>query len=728
MVGTRFTGSGSSRARRSYRAGRLLAGVLLLGFLVPALLAGGSVGSAVAATSSPTPAPAPTPAATPAATPAPTRSSAPPTVSPTITGPRPGSFVGSGSTTVSGTGEPGQEIQLLSAFPGEDPSCILVVDDSSEWSCTGVRLPSGPSVRLRVVVTADPAFAAEQTIAVLAAPVVTGGPSGQAASNGVVRGTAYPNASVIVRLADGNRCTATADTSGAWTCAFGGRLASGAAEVTAAQQATFSLPSWSNESAAIALLFDVDRPAPPTVTEPAAGGRVPLDRATYAGSGENGSTVTVFAGAYSVCSGVVAGGSWTCSAGGVAAGSYAVIAVQQDAAGNVGQGSPAFTLAYGPAAPAPAAGRATPSPRASAPLAAATATAAPAPEPARSPQTATPSQRDGDEAVALGALPGGWSDPTRFATAVLPPWSPSGLSWSQAVLLSLGSLMLLYVPARLLAGTLSRSRGGRPVWPGTAIAGRNRARQEYETAPDVAVNRWLVAGAALAAAATLIMLSGPVTSQPAYLRLLLAVMVALIVVNGVGALVPLWWSSRICRVPASVTFLPRYLLLVAVTALGSRLFEVHPALVFGLLGSVAATPGALNPERGQIAAVRAGSLIGLSTAGWLALGLLPTADGFLSSLGAEIANSVVLTAIGSVALVLIPIGRTSGRSILAWSPSIWAGLTTLAFTIMFGVLSPAVAIWNGDGTVTLLGVAAGVFAALSVGAWAWQRFVTPSRG
>ncbi|MBC7443832.1 MAG: hypothetical protein H7311_15155, partial [Ramlibacter sp.] len=367
MVGTRRTGSGSSpgpseRTRRRPRTGSPRPGLLLfllvpgLLFLVPGLLFGTSAEAAVAApssvsdsaTSSPTATPAPAP------TPAPTRSSAPPTVPPTITGPQPGSFVGSGSTTVSGTGEPGQQIRLLSGFEGEDPSCIVTVDDSGEWSCTGVRLPSGPSVRLRVVVTAGPSLAAEHTIAVLAAPVVTGGPGGRAASNGVVRGTAYPNASVISSLADGNRCTATADASGAWTCAFGGGLTSGPAEVTAAQQSAFSQPSWSNHSAAVTLLFDVDRPAAPTLTEPAGGGRMPLERATYAGSGENGATVTVFAGPYSVCSGVVASGLWTCSAGGVAAGSYLVTAVQQDAAGNVGPGSPGITVAYGPAASASA--------------------------------------------------------------------------------------------------------------------------------------------------------------------------------------------------------------------------------------------------------------------------------------------------------------------------------------------------------------------------------------
>jgi len=116
----------------------------------------------------------------------------------------------------------------------------------------------------------------------------------------------------------------------------------------------------------------------------------------------------------------------------------------------------------------------------------------------------------------------------------------------------------------------------------------------------------------------------------------------------------------------------------------------------------------------------------VAVVGWLLLGVLPQAAGFASAFGAEVANSVVLAAIGSAAIVLVPLGSTSGRSILAWSPPVWAGLTVLAFTIMFAVLSPTMTLGHGDGTSTLLWVSAGVFAALSTGAWAWQRFVSPA--
>jgi len=127
-----------------------------------------------------------------------------------------------------------------------------------------------------------------------------------------------------------------------------------------------------------------------------------------------------------------------------------------------------------------------------------------------------------------------------------------------------------------------------------------------------------------------------------------------------------------------------------------------------------------------LASVRAASLIGLAVLGWFVLGVLPTAAQFGTALAAEIVNTLVLAAIGSAVLILVPIGHTSGRSILVWSPLAWVALTLGALTVMFGVLSPVVAAWQSEGTIALLWVAAAGFAALSCGAWAWQRFVAPA--
>ncbi|KFF60377.1 hypothetical protein JF66_04840 [Cryobacterium sp. MLB-32] len=653
-----------------------------------------------------------------------------PVAAPTIDSPSAGIFIGSSTTTVSGTRDASSEVQLLSPAGG-DPLCIIVPDGSTTWTCDNARLPNAPDVTLRVVATGNADLFDEITVAVLGAPTVTGGPTGQNTSNGLVRGTGYPGATVTASISDGISCTSRADGSGAWTCHLDGLVSSGSRQVTASQISDYSSPSSSNASFGITIDFDLNRPVAPVITTPSRGAQIPVAGATYAGTGESGATVTVFAGPYSVCRAPVTNAAWSCSAGGIGAGSYSLVAVQKDAAGNVSPGSTAFSVAYvQPSTPPPSQsapptpnGTATtvPVPSESEPSASATAEAVPpvaVPEPTASAKPAPPIASE------FGAGP--WNDPTQFTTAVPSSWSSASFPWLQAVLLALGAVLLLAIPSRLLAGTVSRARGGRPLWGTTAIAGRNRARDEFETAPTVQWNRWLLGGAALVAAATLVMLSGPVVSQPAYLRLLLAVVVAVLIVNLAAALVPLLWSSRILHITATITFLPRYLVLVAVAAIGSRVLDIHPALLFGLLGSVTAAAGPTLAQRGQLASVRCVGLVLLAIIGWLGLSALPPIDGFMGAFLAEVLNTIVLTAIGSAVFVLVPLGSTSGRSVLAWSPPVWAGLMVVSLTLLFAVLSPAIDAWQSAGAIPLLWLASVVFAALSAGAWAWQRFVAPA--
>ena len=289
----------------------------------------------------------------------------------------------------------------------------------------------------------------------------------------------------------------------------------------------------------------------------------------------------------------------------------------------------------------------------------------------------------------------------------------------------------------MLAGAISRTRDGGPRRALPLLAGRNRVREEFEVAPTLRLNRWVSGGAALLAAATFVMLSGPIADQPAYLRLLVAVIIGLALVNAVATFIPLWWSSRVLRLRGTVTFLPRYLLLIASAAIASRVFDVHPALLFGLLGSVAvsATSDAAgqagaqptNAQRGQLAAVRVGALTVLAVLAWSLASLLPGASTFVTSLAAETGNTIVLAAVGSAVMILVPVGHTSGHRILAWSPPVWTGLTIVAYGILFSALAPLVEQLQSEGTGTALWITAATFAAVCASAWTWQRFVEPLR-
>lgn len=669
--------------------------------------------------------------------------------SPKIESPSAGQFISNNRTTVSGTKAADTEIQLLSPRGG-DPLCI-VAGSSTVWSCTNVYLQNGPTIKLRVVVTGDASLNDEIAVAVLGAPTVLGGLTGTD-SNGWVRGTGHPQATVTASMPTGETCSGTADDSGAWACLFTG-ISGGSHDVTASQISGFSSPSSSNASGPVTILFDVTLPNAPVVTTPSPGAQVPVAGTDYSGTGETGATVTVFAGAFSVCSTSVTGGTWSCSAGGVAAGSYSVVAVQKDTAGNVSPGSSPISVRY------IAAATATPTPAAS-PSGTPTVTASPTESASSTPEGSAavpggpsqPSPTPGattqapnttkPESTVAPAVAGEWNTPTGFASALGSSDADTPFPLLQAALLAVGALLLIVVPLRMLAGTISRTRSGRSPWRMPSLVGRNRVREEFEVAPSLHVNPWLRGGAALLAAATFVMLSGPVEDQPAYLRLLIAVIIGLIVVNAVAILVPLWWSSRVLRLRGSVTILPRYLLLIAAAAIASRLFDIHPALLFGLLGSVTlsahtdadgladarvSAPHATPAQRGELAAVRVGALAAVAILAWSLGSLLPGASDFLTSLAAETVNTIVLAAIGSAVLILVPLGHTSGQRVLAWSPLIWTGLTIVAYGILFAALAPMITQLQRDGTAPALWITAATFAALCASAWAWQRFVAPTQ-
>ena len=670
------------------------------------------------------------------------------TTSPLIESPGAGQFISSNRTTVSGSKTAGLEIQLLSPRGG-DPLCIIPKEDTStSWSCENVYLQNGPTITLRVVVTDDPSRGDEITVAVLGAPIVLGGRTG-AESDGWVRGTGHPQATVTASLSGGESCTSIVDNSGAWACLFKGTLTSGSRGVTAGQRSAFSSPSSSNPSEPLTIVFDLNGPPAPVVRTPRDGAQVSVTGTEYTGTGETGATVTVFASAYSVCSAVVSNGIWRCTAAGVAAGSYSLMAVQQDAAGNVGPSSTPLQIRYvtetatltptesasetPPITPTPSA-----SPTATSDGSAAVPEATVEPTPSAPPQTeeAVPESTE-DDSTGASVFHGQWNDPTQFASPIGPNESGSPFPWLQAGLLALGALLLIALPLRLLAGTISRTRGGRPLWSGAGLAGRNRMHEEFEVAPTLRLNRWLRGGAALLAAATFVMLSGPVVDQPAYLRLLVAVIIGLVLLNTVAILVPLWWSSRVLGLRGSVRCLPRYLLLIAVAAIASRLFNVHPAVLFGLLGSVTLLPktdsaagqaGQPTPaQRGQLAAVRVGSLALCAVLAWSGGALLPGASDFVTSLAAETVNTIVLASIGSAVLILVPIGHTSGRRILAWSPPVWAGLTVVAYGVLFAALTPVINQLQSSGSGVVLWIVAAAFAALCASGWVWQRFAVPAQ-
>lgn len=717
MTGEHTRAGQAVRSNRSIGRVAIAAGALTLGLIWSVALSSPAVAE---------PQPAPTPSES-AAAPTP-----PPLDGPTITAPASGAFIGSRSTTVSGTKDAGTGIQLKLGTALE-PVCILPSDDGTDWSCS-IDVPDGGGLPITAVeVGGAETLTAQITVSALGPPTIDDG----TASNGGVRGTAYPGATVTVRADSGASCSFTADGSGSWFCVLGEPLPSGALQVTATQQTAFSGSERSDASNPVSLSIDREAPAPPTLSSPSAGQAMPLTATSYAGTGEEGATVTVFADSTSVCVATVVGGVWSCSGEGVPAGTHIVLAIQQDAAGNTSGSSTPLSLTYGDAA-APSA---TPKPSATQTP---SSGAVPPPAPGTpAPGTPQPSPSPSDETTPGAAPPTGgsglWSGSTPFSQTLASIVDGRGQPvWWLAALLALAAIALIAVPARLLASSLAPVRAALAERRRSSVTGRNRSRAEFDRAPAVPLpSRAVIGGATLLGAAGIIIFAHPVGGQPAFLRLFVASLLAVLAINAAVLLAQLVVARHARLGPMRIVVQPGSLIAVAVVTAVSRLFTLQPALLFALLADLrpaevptaagdAARTAALAPRvAGRLALARIAAAAGLGSLAWLVSALVGEPNSGFSALLVEAVNLTAITGIGSAAFALLPLGPLGGRAVLDWSRPVWLGTALVAFTLLFGLLGPTATAPGATDTLIGLLLAALAFAALGSGAWAWRRHVRP---
>ncbi|MCS5496517.1 Ig-like domain-containing protein [Cnuibacter physcomitrellae] len=741
---------------------RRLAALALLGVCGSAALAGLALGAASPATAAPSDSPVPAasgpadatassgatassdataPADVTPTDPGPTGSAPtppgdttpPPTATPpTLSAPTAG-YVSPGAVSVRGQGEPGASLIVSS---GGVVLCSTTVDGDGAWSCEVDGLTSSPSTTL--IVTQDDGVSgdgqtqtASVTIAVLTPPTVSGGPRGPL-TNGALRGTAYPGA-VVTAAADGATCQGVADGSGAWSCPLSG-LADGPHSVRAWQETPWSAGA-SPESAAVAITLDATAPAAPALLSPEAGAGLPASGAVFSGTGEDGSAVSVFADAYVLCQAPVVDGSWSCPASEVPAGTYRVVVLQQDAAGNVSVQSSPIELAFGtaagttPATPGGAAPGAPTDPAAPSPTDAASPPSTSAPAPGDSTPSApgapgTPSGPDG-----LERSQGTWADATQFTTALSPLiGAGSASTWLVALIAGGFVVAVVALPARLLAGTLGtfdRDGDGRRARLAARLTGRNRSRYEFERAPDVSLSPLVVGAGALLASAAVSVLSVPVLGQPAYLRLFLAAATALAIVNAAATVPAAVAGRRMLGAAVTIRLAPALLLVSAAGAVLSRLAGLDPALVFGLVVALAVPVATGAADRGRLAVAQLVPLLALGACAWIAQSLTPLPEGAAGAWLTEVLTVTALACFGTASALSLPLGASPGRALLRWSPAMWVGLAVVSFGGLSALLLPAVA---GSGRMWIPIVVGVGFAAVSVSVWAWQRYVAPVLG
>ncbi|UCR88983.1 Ig-like domain-containing protein [Mycetocola spongiae] len=699
-------------ARRSRMRGlplfAALAPLLALALLLPT--AGASATPQVLPESAVAASPSPGPSEPGLGTPAPGAT--------TISSPANGAFFGTDSLTASGSKPAGSSVVI---YAEGSAVCRVEATQDTRYECRVRGLISGPAVRLTAASVSGSdgtqrGLSQPVTIAVLTPPTIGTDPG--AASAGLIRGTGYPGATVRLSIAGVGAWDTPVQSSGRWAYSVPLGLR-GSYTATARQSASFSNGASSDPSPALNITIDNAPPPAPKILQPATGSS--LQGATvFSGEGENGSTVTVYAvpdsgGDAVLCTAPVSAGAWNCTGSFAINGPATVVAYQTDAAGNPGAGSGTLRVVFGPnpggAIPPPP-----PAPGASAPPASAPPTT-PEPTPGEpAPETTQPTPEPPHDHS------WDWTAGTRYTHVLQPALGDTAAGvWIRAAALALATIGLILVPARMLAGGLRR--GGGPL----RFTGRNRGPLPAETEEPLQVRYpWATSLVSILALSAIVLFAMPVRSDAAYLRLYLAAVVSLTLVNAAGTVIPAWLSRRRISGEPSVLIAPRYLGAAVVVSVISRVLGLEPALLFGLAFALGLGADSTRGQRGRSGLFRVIGVFLIGVIGWIGSTLLGTGSDALGLFIAELFNVMAMAGIGSAAILLIPLGKTSGRALLAWDWRIWVAAAVPAYTTLFALLAPAIDHIHNPGNAVLLLIFALLFGGVGLSSYLWRRLIRPA--
>lgn len=241
-------------------------------------------------------------------------------VAPVVTGPT--GFVGTSIPIVSGAGEMGS-IVTVTVDPdnnaGTANSFVMtaIVQPNTTWSATvpaGNAIPNLATASATAIQT-DPAgnispqsntITFTVSLAPVPAPTVTSPTPSSSISNTTpsITGTGIPGASIAVSI-DGLVITCVGapiivNVSGVWSCTPTVALTQTVHSLTTTQTTS----SLSSPSAPVLFSIDTTAPAAPVIISPSAASIVNTANPTFSGTGEAGSTVTVYDGATAICTAV----------------------------------------------------------------------------------------------------------------------------------------------------------------------------------------------------------------------------------------------------------------------------------------------------------------------------------------------------------------------------------------------------------------------------------------
>ncbi|MGJ9411228.1 hypothetical protein ACHAAC_00825 [Aeromicrobium sp. CF4.19] len=281
-------------------------------------------------------------------------------------------------------------------------------------------------------------------------------------------------------------------------------------------------------------------------------------------------------------------------------------------------------------------------------------------------------------------------------------------------------LLFVALPAELLYSTLRENYARAFAWP----APLRRIRARLPAVLERPRPPWLGPLLVLVTAAGLGALAEPDPGGPVvFLRIFLAVLLSLVVLNGAGALVSAWVGSRRYGVPARLVLMPGFLLIAALSVLASRQLGLQPGILFGLLVSVAFGAGLRREQAGRVSASVCAVYLGLGVLAWLLHGTIGTEDtSFTGELLREVLTTVTIGTIGSIVIALLPLTFLEGRKVLTWSRPVWALLYALTLVLFVLVVVPLPDSWVDASRQSIIYSGTfGAFGVVSLTVWAWFR-------
>ena len=573
----------------------------------------------------------------------------------TITSPQNDALFPTASVTISGTKDPTGRVDVQS-ITGGAPYCV--VPGGAAWTCT-FDAPIGRNT-VTVFQYVDGETIPEQsriTIRVLPAPTFTG--SSPIVTTGLITGSGFPGSGILLSGSAVGECPGIVQPSGFWSCPLT-VTASGDYPISARQ-------TWANNDSepggatdTVIIRVDKNPPAYPVFTRPAAGAQSGAQPTLFAGTGENGGRVDVFVDGDLKCSSSVGGGRWSCAAE-LGAGAHTVQGIQWDAAGNPSGASPGISISVAaatapkPATPKGSAVKTTPVPVA-------------LPSPSRDTAFAPTGTTFPFFPPPVGGISGlppfdTWDTPTDYGAAIPTVASTGrGNAWLWGLGLGIGFILFVALPLRLALVAL-RGRFPRHYFA------RDHSRL---TASEIPLLRpKLTVAGAIIAAAMLAALAGGIQGEVRYLRLTIAIGIALLVLNGLTVALTTRFASRALGGESRIRLVPGFLAIAAITALISRGGGIQPPVIVGVVIAASFVPLFGKRSRGLVATIQLTVTMILGLGAWFAHSAIGPVTGFLPSLASETLATLSIAGIGSAIILSLPVSRMPGRLIFEWSPAVW---------------------------------------------------------